>query len=124
MKEVLLTSARSMLKSLGIVTLMIAITLFSWGEARLLGALFIGYVTAATFLWTMIYRIWKIADLSTGNAKGQMLWGLALRLMVLFIVLFVAIHISVQVFSVTAAGFLLFYFLFMVHLVIANFRGQ
>ncbi len=124
MKDVLLASVRSMLKSLGIVTMMVAITLFSSGEGRLLGALFIGYVTAATFLWTMIYRIWRVAESSSGNAKGQMLWGLALRLMVLFIVLFVAIHISVQVFSVTVAGFLLFYFLFMVHLVIANFRRQ
>lgn len=124
MKEILLDSARSMLKSLAVVTLMVAITLVSSGEGRLMGALVIGYVTAATFLWTMIYRIWRIAGLSPDSAKRQMLWGLALRLMVLVIVLFVAIHISVRVFSVVAAGFLLFYFLFMVHLAIASYRGQ
>jgi len=124
MKEVLLASARSMLKSLAIVTLMIGITLFAQGDGRLIGALFIGYVTAATFCWTMIYRIWRIADLSAGSAKRQMLWGLALRLLVLFVVLFAAIHISVRVFVVVVLGFLLFYLLFLFHLVLANYRNR
>ncbi len=124
MKEILLASAKGMLKTLAVVTAMTAVSLFSSGEGGLIGALLIGYVTAATFLWTMIYRLWRITDLSQGSAKRQMLWGMVLRLMVLFIVLAVAIHISVRVFSVTAAGFLLFYFLFMVHLVFENYRGQ
>ena len=123
MKEILLTSAKDMWKSLAIVTLMVGITLLAHGEGRLIGALLIGYLTAATFAWTMIYRIWRIAGLSQDSAKRQMLWGLALRFLVLFIVLFVAIHISVQVFSVVVSGFLLFYMLFLVHLVIANYRG-
>ena len=109
MREFLSVFAKRLLKSLGIVTLMVSIMLVSKGNGRLIGALFLGYFTGAVFVGTMVYRTWRSAGLSSDGAKKQMLWGLVLRLGTLFIVLFTAIHISVQVFGVTALGFLLFY---------------
>ena len=124
MKEILLASVKGTLRCLAIVSLMVGSTLFAEGELALIGALFIGYFAAAVFLWTMVYRIWRSAGLGHPGAKREMLWGLALRFLVLFVVLFVAIHISVRVFAVAASGFLLCYFLFLAHLVIANYRSR
>jgi hypothetical protein len=79
------------------------------GTAELIGALIIGFITGLVFLGNMSMRLWRAAQLSAGNAKRQMLWGLVLRLLVLFIVLFAAVQISTQVFSMTALGFVLCY---------------
>ena len=124
MKENLLAFLRNMLKSLGAVTLMIAVTLFSQGEGRLMGAVFIGYGTAAVYVWTMGYRIWRSAGLSVGSAKRQMLWGLLLRFVVLFAVLSVAIHISTKVFWATVSGFLIFYLLFLLHGTVTAYKSR
>ena len=52
-----------------------------------------------------------------------MLWGLVLRLAILFTVLFAAIHISRAVFGAVAAGFLIFYAESMAGLAMAS-RGS
>ena len=120
MREFLSVFAKRLLKSLGIVTLMVSLLLLSGGNGGLIGALLLGYFTGGIFVGTMVYRIWRSAGLSADGAKKQMLWGLVLRLGMLFVVLFTAIHISVQVFGVTVLGFLLFYGLSLVHLVQGN----
>ena len=120
MREFLSVFAKRLLKSLGIVTLMVSLLLLSGGNGGLIGALLLGYFTGGIFVGTMVYRIWRSAGLSADGAKKQMLWGLVLRLGTLFIVLFTAIHISVQVFGVTVLGFLLFYALSLVHLIWGN----
>lgn len=120
MREFLSVFAKRLLKSLGIVTLMVSLLLLSGGNGGLIGALLLGYFTGGIFVGTMVYRIWRSAGLSADGAKKQMLWGLVLRLGMLFIVLFTAVHISVQVFGVTVLGFLLFYGLSLVHLVQGN----
>ncbi len=120
MREFLSVFAKRLLKSLGIVTLMVSLLLLSGGNGSLIGALLLGYFTGGIFVGTMVYRIWRSAGLSADGAKKQMLWGLVLRLGMLFIVLFTAVHISVQVFGVTVLGFLLFYGLSLVHLVQGN----
>ena len=120
MREFLSVFAKRLLKSLGIVTLMVSLLLLSGGNGSLIGALLLGYFTGGIFVGTMVYRIWRSAGLSADGAKKQMLWGLVLRLGMLFVVLFTAIHISVQVFGVTVLGFLLFYGLSLVHLVQGN----
>lgn len=120
MREFLSVFAKRLLKSLGIVTLMVSLLLLSEGNGSLIGALLLGYFTGGIFVGTMVYRIWRSAGLSADGAKKQMLWGLVLRLGMLFIVLFTAVHISVQVFGVTVLGFLLFYGLSLVHLVQGN----
>ena len=120
MREFLSVFAKRLLKSLGIVTLMVSLLLLSGGNGSLIGALLLGYFMGGIFVGTMVYRIWRSAGLSADGAKKQMLWGLVLRLGMLFIVLFTAVHISVQVFGVTVLGFLLFYGLSLVHLVQGN----
>ena len=120
MREFLSVFAKRLLKSLGIVTLMVSLLLLSGGNGSLIGALLLGYFTGGIFVGTMVYRIWRSAGLSADGAKKQMLWGLVLRLGMLFIVLFTAVHISVQVFGVTVLGFLLFYGLSLVHLIWGN----
>lgn len=120
MREFLSVFAKRLLKSLGIITLMVSVLLLSGGNGGLIGALLLGYFTGGIFVGTMVYRIWRSAGLSADGAKKQMLWGLVLRLGMLFVVLFTAIHISVQVFGVTVLGFLLFYALSLVHLIWGN----
>ena len=120
MREFLSVFAKRLLKSLGIVTLMVSLLLLSGGNGSLIGALLLGYFTGGIFVGTMVYRIWRSAGLSADGAKKQMLGGLVLRLGLLFIVLFTAVHISVQVYGVTVLGFLLFYGLSLVHLILGN----
>ncbi len=123
MKEILLASVKRMGRSLGIITLMVTITLVANDQAGLVGALFIGYFAAAVCVWTMSYRIWRSAGLSAAGAKREMLWGMMLRILVLFTVLLAAVRISVEVFGVVTAGFLLFYALFFAHLILDEFRS-
>ena len=109
MKEVLSVFMKRLIMGLGVITLAIGSMLAANGTVELIGALIIGFVTGLVFLGNMSMRLWKAASLSAGNAKRQMLWGLVLRLMVLFIVLFAAVQISTQVFSMVALGFVLCY---------------
>lgn len=118
--EILLTVARRMARSLAVCTLMVGITLVANGEAALIPAFLMGYLVSAVCIWTMGSRIWRSAGLSVKSAKRQMLWGLFLRLAMLFAVLLAAVQISVRIFGMVAAGFLLFYVLAMVHLMMAN----
>lgn len=120
MREFLLLVAKPLGIGLAACALMVFATLLARGEGGLIGALLLGYFTGAIYVWTLVYRTWRSAGLSAGGAKKQMLWGLVLRLSALFAVLFAAIHISVQVFSMTAFGFLLFYVLFMVFMAKAS----
>ncbi|WP_296771780.1 hypothetical protein [Selenomonas sp.] len=94
---------------LGVITLAVGSMLVANGTAELIGALFIGFITGLVFLGNMSMRLWHSAQFSAGRAKRQMLWGLVLRLLVLFVVLFAAIQISTQVFSMVALGFVLCY---------------
>ena len=109
MKEVLPIFMKRLIMGLGVITLTIGSMLVANGQTELIGALIIGFMTGLVFLGNMSMRLWKAASLSAGNAKRQMLWGLVLRLMVLFIVLLAAVRISTQVFSIVALGFLLCY---------------
>ena len=94
---------------LGVITFTVGSMLVANGQTELIGALIIGFITGLVFLGNMSMRLWRAAGASAGNAKRQMLWGLVLRLLVLFIVLFAAVQISTQVFSMVALGFVLCY---------------
>ena len=94
--------------ALGIASLVIGGFLLARGEGALIGALFLGYLTALVFVWNMAWRLWRLTYLQKGG-KRQMLWGMVLRMLVLFLVLLVAVTISVPVFLVTALGFLVCY---------------
>ena len=109
MKEVLPIFMKRLIMGLGVITLAVGSMLVANGQTELIGALIIGFMTGLVFLGNMSLRLWKAASLPVGGAKRQMLWGLVLRLMVLFIVLLAAVRISTQVFSIVALGFLLCY---------------
>lgn len=109
MKEILSFFMKRFIIGLGVITLTVGSMLVANGQTELIGALIIGFITGLVFLGNMSMRLWRAADASAGNAKRQMLWGLVLRLLVLFIVLFAAVQISTQVFSMVALGFVLCY---------------
>lgn len=109
MKEVLPIFMKRLIMGLGVITLAVGSMLVANGQKELIGALIIGFMTGLVFLGNMSLRLWKAASLPVGGAKRQMLWGLVLRLMVLFIVLLAAVQISTQVFSIVALGFVLCY---------------
>ena len=109
MKEVLPIFMKRLIMGLGVITLAVGSMLVANGQTELIGALIIGFMTGLVFLGNMSLRLWKAAHADANHAKRQMLWGLVLRLMVLFIVLFAAVQISTQVFSIVALGFLLCY---------------
>ena len=59
----------------------------------LIGALLLGYLAALVFVWNMAWRLWRLTYVRDGG-KRQMLWGMALRMLVLFLVLLVAVTIT------------------------------
>ena len=109
MKEVWPIFMKRLIMGLGVITLAVGSMLVANGQTELIGALIIGFMTGLVFLGNMSLRLWRAAQLSADRAKKQMLWGLVLRLLVLFIVLFAAVQISTQVFSIVALGFVLCY---------------
>ena len=109
MKEVLPIFMKRLIMGLGVITLAVGSMLVASGQTELIGALIIGFMTGLVFLGNMSLRLWRAAHATANHAKRQMLWGLVLRLMVLFIVLFAAVQISTQVFSIVALGFVLCY---------------
>ncbi len=108
MKKILSVFMKRLAIALGFMTLLTGAFLFARGEGNLIGALFLGYLTAMVFVWNMAWRLWRLTYLQKGG-KRQMLWGMVLRMLVLFLVLLVAVTISVPVFLVTAYGFLVCY---------------
>ena len=109
MKEVLPIFMKRLIMGLGVITLAVGSMLVANGQTELIGALIIGFMTGLVFLGNMSLRLWRAAHATANHAKRQMLWGLVLRLLVLFIVLFAAVQISTQVFSMVALGFVLCY---------------
>ncbi|EFW30119.1 hypothetical protein [Selenomonas artemidis] len=120
MKDVLLPVVRRFARTLLLVTISVAALLFAAGEARLIGGVLAGYAAGAAILWGMSYRVWRSAGFPPARARREMLWGLALRLMTLFLILSAAAQISPAVFGAAAGGCLLFYALFMLHLIAAQ----
>ena len=120
MKDVLLPVVRRCARTLLLVTISVAAMLFAAGEVRLIGGVLAGYAAGAAILWGMSYRVWRSAGFPPARARREMLWGLALRLMTLFLILSAAAQISPAVFWAAAGGCLLFYALFMLHLIAAQ----
>ena len=120
MKDVLLPVVRRFARTLLLVTISVAAMLFAAGEVRLIGGVLAGYAAGAAILWGMSYRVWRRAGCPPARARREMLGGLALRLMTLFLILSAAAQISPAVFWAAAGGCLLFYALFMLHLIAAQ----
>jgi predicted outer membrane lipoprotein len=124
MKERLSVFLRRMAKTMSALTLLMAINLWSSQQLYLLGAVFVGYALAAAFSLSTALRLRRSMELNREAAKRQMLWGLALRLLMLFVGLYVAAQISREVFGATALGFLLAYAAALINLIVINFADK
>ncbi len=109
LKETLGEIKRPFCLALAAFTAMLCLSLFASGGAHLIGALFIGYLAAGAYLWTLVYRTFRSAGMGQAGAKKEMLFGLILRLLTLALVFGVAAKIGTQVFAVTVLGFLTVY---------------
>ena len=109
LKEALGEIKRPFCLTLAAFTAMLCLSLMASGGAQLIGALFIGYLAAGAYLWTLVYRTFRSAGMSAQGAKKEMLFGLILRLLTLALIFGVAARIGTQVFAVTVLGFLTVY---------------
>ena len=124
MKGILLAAARRTLACLAAATIVAAAALHSLGSIGLIGALFAGYAAGAAWVISLAWRTWAVAGHSASGARRIMLWGLFLRLAILFTVLFAAVHISRAVFGAVAAGFLVLYAAWVTSLALASRSSQ
>lgn len=108
MKELLSVFLRRLALSLLLAALGVGTLLLVRGEGGLTFALLLGFAAALVFVWNMAWRLWRLTYMQSGG-KRQMLWGMVLRMLVLFLVLLVVVTISIPVFLVTALGFLVCY---------------
>ena len=123
MKELLSVFLRRFALSLLLAALGVGPLLLARGEGGLTFALLLGFAAALVFVWNMAWRLWHLAA-APGTARRQMLWGMALRLAVLALVLLAAASVSSEVFLMAAFGFVLCYGLALVHLIVLNIGGK
>ena len=105
---------------MAVVTLMTGISLAAEGKITLLPALVLGYFLGAAYFLSVGFRLKSIVGKTKEAAKREMLWGMFLRLVPLFIALGCAIKISFNVFLTVTAGLAVFYVLALVHLIFAD----
>ena len=122
MRKILLTSIKRVKNFLLAVTLMIIINLIAIGHSELIAAILIGYMLAAFYIVSTAIRLSNVAALSRDQAKRQMLFGLTFRLVMVFVVLIVAMKISQRVFFTMAIGFMTFYLIAQVGLIITSYK--
>ena len=99
-----------MTKLLALSTLIMSLTLLSMGEGTLIGALFVGYFTAALCCWTMTNRM-SGAAFDEKKAVRQFRRGPFIRFGSLAAILALMAKISSSAFFVTIVGYFLFMFL-------------
>lgn len=124
MKELLSVVIRPVGLSFAVAALIMGIELWGRGEFYLIKAVVAGLILAAVFFFLTALRLRRGMMLSRDAAKRQMLWGLALRLMLVFIVLAVAVKISPQVFAAMAIAFLVGYGLCLLCLIVTNLTDK
>lgn len=91
------------------VAAVLSLQLISAGQLRLCGAVLIGALLNFFYFLSTAARLDAAANSSAPQAKKIMLVGLILRLIMVFAVLAVAVHISTQLFLAAAVSFGVFY---------------
>ena len=124
MRDIILTSFRRVKKFLAAVSLLMVINLTANGRADLLGAVLIGYVLAAFYIASTAMRLESISTLNQAAAKRRWLIGLALRLLMVFVVFNVAVHLSTEIFFTSALSFLVFYGAALLGLIMTSYRQK
>ena len=122
MRKILLASIKNVRKVLAAGTLMIIIDLIAIDHLELFPAVLIGYALAAFYIVSMAARISNIIGLSQEQAKRRMLFGLLLRMAMLLVVLFVGLRISTMVFFSMVGGFLTFYLIAQLGLIVTSYK--
>lgn len=121
MREVILTNIIKMLKILGVLTAMVAVSLSVYQQMVLLCGLAAVYLMGFVWYGVMLGRLWRSSDMTVAQAKSTMAMGLILRLVLLLAVFGTAIQISVEQFAAVVAGFAIVYVLGMVLLIQNNY---
>ena len=124
MRDIILTSVRRVKKFFVAVTLLMAINLAANGRADLIGAILIGYVLAAFYIASTAARLESIASLDRATAKRRWLFGLALRLLMVFVVFNVAVHLSTEIFFTSAVSFMIFYGVSLLGLIMTSYSQR
>ena len=101
---------------------MIIINLIVVDHIELFAANLVGYFLAAIYIFSTAMRLSSIVGLSQEQAKRRMLIGLILRMAMLLIVLFVGLKISEMVFFSIVGGFLTFYIIAHLGLIITSYK--
>lgn len=108
MRQVLNTFKKSWKIFLAVAAIL-SLQLISAGQLKLCGAVLIGAVLNFFYFLSTAARLEAAASAPAAQAKRIMLIGLLLRLLMLFAVLAVAVHISTELFLATAVSFGAFY---------------
>lgn len=108
MRQVLSTFKESWKIFLAVAAIL-SLQLISAGQLKLCGAVLIGAVLNFFYFLSTAARLEAAANSPAAQAKRIMLIGLLLRLLMLFAVLAVAVHISTELFLATAVSFGVFY---------------
>ncbi|MBR4153222.1 MAG: hypothetical protein IKT98_09735 [Selenomonadaceae bacterium] len=91
------------------VVVVLSLQLISAGQLRLCGAVLIGALLNFFYFLSTAARLEAAANVHVAQAKKIMLIGLLLRLVMVFAILAVAVHISTELFLATAVCFGVFY---------------
>lgn len=122
MRKILSVCAVRTAKCLGLVTLMSAVALLPSGKLSFLGALVVGYLLATVYFFTIGTRLFRIVSKAKKNAKREMLFGLLLRMVMIFVALTSAIKFSLEVFFTLVAGFAVCYALILANLTLCSMK--
>ena len=99
---------RRLALALSAATVMMGSMLLARGEAELICALLFGYAAALVFVWNMAMRLWRLT-VTPNRSTRQMLWGLAFRLLLAFLLFSLAARFSERAFFIAVLGFLVCY---------------
>lgn len=111
-KNFLVTVARRSWKAIAVISLMIFISLLGQGELDLMGGVVIGYMLGIFYFISVTARLNKIMLLIRDpvRARREMIFGMLMRLVMIFLCLMLVIKISTKLFFSATTGFLVVFF--------------
>ena len=108
MRQVIVTFKRSYKIFVAVAAIM-AIQLISAGQLFLCGSILIGALLSFFYFLSTAARLETAEKMNSSQAKRNMLIGMVLRLLMVFIVLAVAARISTNLFLSSSVCFIVFY---------------
>lgn len=115
---------RSILISLLLITILICIKLFLHNDIYLITAVIGGYLTAVYYIFMLAMRIKRSMALSQLQAKRSSQMGFLFRIIVLFLVWFIVLKLSKEVFIAFIAGFFIMHIIIFTNLIIFSYREK